>query len=240
MKPLLWTGLLLVTTAVIGPTSIHAEQLTPQSRLFLSPIANEVGAEPPHIAQQLQSLLNERDLTFEERFDLGTALFFLERSEEAMLAYRFASGATRDPVQRSVALLAAAESTWQQDPRRTPRGEDEQREAFRQAGMLANLAQRHNPSSVEIAKFRYAYWTNAGDALEATVALDHGRRLDMSMDGVEVLEPGHIVLLAYVGAAAAMVFITKLERDGRLSRKDRDHFMNLIFSILSGRIALPH
>ncbi len=236
MKPLVWTFLLPAIFALIGPTSIAAEQRTPQSPVFISPIAKELGADPSLAAQRLQSLLGERDLTFEERFDLGTAMFLMERPEEATIAYRFASGITRDEVRRSVALLAAAESRWQQDPTRPARSEDEQREAFRQAGMLANLAQRHNPDSVEIAKFRYVYWTNAGDALEANVALDHGRRLDMSMDGVEVLEPGHIVLLAYVGAAVVAFVTWRLERDGRITLKQRDDFLTLLLYILSGRV----
>ena len=230
MNKLYLVSLLCVLIGVIGPTRIAAGQLDPVPTVYLSSIPAQVTTEPANVIERYRNLLLERDLTFEERFDLGTALFILGKTEDASLAYQFALGAAQSESERALALLAAAEARWQQDPRRLTRSEDEQKKAFRDAGKLANLAQLQKPDSAEIAKFRYAYWSNAGDALEATVALDHGRRLDLSMDGVEVFEAGVLVVIAVYGAALVLTIMA--ERRGLITPKDRGQIITaLIYSL---------
>ena len=233
MNKLYLVSVLFILIALIGPTSIVADQLDPAPRVYLSSLPGEVATEPAMVVERFNKLLLDRDLTFEERFDLGSALFILGRTDDASLVYRFALGVARNEAERGLALLAAAEGTWQQDPQRLARSEDEQREAFREAGRLANLAQLQVPDSVEIARFRYAYWTNAGDALEATVALDHGRRLDMSMDGVEVFDPGALVVIAVYGAVLVLSIV--LERKGWITPDDRGEIIAaLIYHLFLG------
>lgn len=133
--------MLCVLIAVIGPTRIIADQLDPAPKIYLSSLPAEVETDPSNVVKRFKRLLLERDLTFEERFDLGTALFVMGRTEDALLVYRLGLGAARNEERRAIALLAAAEATWHQDPGRLERSEEEQREAFREAGRLANLAQ---------------------------------------------------------------------------------------------------
>ena len=178
------------------------------SDAFSSPAAQQVGGDPEVVIHHLRQLLLSRDLNFEERFDLGTALFMLGRTKQAELAYRMALGVARNDQHRVSALLAAAEVAWRQDQGSAPLTAEEQREAFQHAGSLANLAQRLQPESVPITQYRYSYWTNAEDPLEAAVAFNHGRRMDLTMDGVEVLDPGLIIL---VGTVAAKVTVILLE-----------------------------
>ena len=147
--------------------------------------------EPALAVEALREVMRERDLTFPEAFDYGTGWFLQQRWERAVVAYETAAREGSRPDEKALAYLAAAQSAAMG-------------KCFAEAGRLANTAHRLAPDNGSIAAYRVAFWSSADDRLELKAAEDAAKRLDIRLEGREVCEPGTIIAIACVAAAAVI------------------------------------
>lgn len=162
-------------------------------------------AGPGSAVETLRGMMRERDLTFAEAFDYGTAWFLQKRWERALVAYETAAREASKPDERALAYLAAAQSAAMG-------------KQFAEAGRLANVAQRLAPDNGLIAARRVGFWSSADDLLEVRAAEDAVRRLDVRLEGREVCEPGTIIAVACI--AAATVISLYAIHEGALTTED--------------------
>ena len=162
-------------------------------------------------------------LDFADEFDLGTALFMESRYSEAALAYRLASGAASTTPDRVAALLAASQAISLANT-----GKDNQR--AREAGELANAAQRLQPANPKIAFLRVARWSEAKDQLEVQVARSMLERANLKEVGQEVCEPMTVGVIIMCVGAAGMVGTYWAADNGWIDEPTK---RKLVFSFLS-------
>ncbi|MHC5054505.1 MAG: hypothetical protein ACYTKD_07295 [Planctomycetota bacterium] len=148
-------------------------------------------AKPESAVEAFRDLMRERDLSFPEAFDYGTAWFLQQRWERAVVAYETAAREASRSEEKALAFLAAAQSAAMG-------------KCFDEAGRLANVAHRLAPDNGSIAAYRVAFWSSADDRLELKAAEDAAKRLNIRMEGREVCEPGTIIAIACVAAATVI------------------------------------
>ncbi|MHC4251626.1 MAG: hypothetical protein ACYS9X_21100 [Planctomycetota bacterium] len=185
---------LLVAGAAGTVLAGEAPPLAPRAPVGERAIFSDAGfdeAEPGRAVEALRDLMRERDLSFPEAFDYGTAWFLQQRWERAVVAYETAAREASRPEEKALAFLAAAQSAAMG-------------KCFDEAGRLANVAHRLAPDNGSIAAYRVAFWSSADDRLELKAAEDAAKRLNIRMEGREVCEPGTIIAIACVAAATVI------------------------------------
>lgn len=117
------------------------------------------GRDPGSVYKILWEKQQAGQLSFDETMDLAMALFLQKQWEQAAGAYKSAAANVILPEKKAAAMAGAAQSLAVAHK-------------WTEAGRLMNETNRLVPNSKEAAAMRFAYWTNAGDVLEARVAQD--------------------------------------------------------------------
>ncbi len=188
-RALIGTSVLLLLAAVSVGSAFAGEPPPPERVCFSDARFNE--AKPQQAVETLRDLMRERDLSFAEAFDYGTAWFLQQRWERAVVAYETAARETSQADEKALAYLAAAQSAAMG-------------KCFAEAGALANVAHRLAPENGSISAYRVAFWSSADDRLELKAAEDAAKRLNIRMEGREVCEPGTIIAIACFAAATVI------------------------------------
>jgi len=153
---------------------------SPEQPQFFARCFRRMTAE--EVLQELQEVESRRALSFLELMDRGNALLLERKCVEAKEAYRAAESKTRDEQEKAAALLHAAQCACFL-------------EQFREAGEMANQAGELAPESKDIACYRYAFWSSAGDELEKRIARKAMEQSDLDLRGKEVCEPCAVVVI---------------------------------------------
>lgn len=130
----------------------------------------------------LRSKGMRNSLNFRELYDLGLFTFHSQDWSNAAAIWETTALATNDPNQKALALFSASVArSFNQE--------------LREAARLANLSGQLAPNVKEIAGARLAYWTAVGDQLEIAAAKSSLSRLDLSVEGIEVIEPTTAIIV---------------------------------------------
>ena len=146
------------------------------------------GASGASVIQQLRDQSRVRALTFQEVFDLGTAFFLEFRYVEAATTWETAARTSESAPEKLAAIYAAARAWGMAN-------------MWSEAARLANDAAIMLPSDENIAALRVVAWKMVGDELELRSAQDHQNRLNLKLDGIEVIEPATVGVLIIIGVA---------------------------------------
>ena len=149
--------------------------------------------KPHEITDYLKKAKVDRKLTFKEYYDFGIAWALQHEWDKAQAAFHDAVSSTSKPEEKAGALFAYSCLTHLFSGK------------TKDAGYYANKANHYVPENIDIAAIRNTIWKESGDALEAEIAMDRMKQIDMNMEGIEVLEPGTIILVSF--AAVAIVSI---------------------------------
>lgn len=157
--------------------------------------------DPSELVEKLRQRSTFEALSHQELIDLGTVRFLQMQWEAAASIWESAGHLPRNPKEKASAFFLAASAHGMA-------------KNWDEAGRLANLASLLAPESGEIVSARLAYWTNAGDQLETAIAADAMARMDLSLEGKEVLEPHTAFVIGIAIAGVITVLLTEdVERE---------------------------
>lgn len=148
------------------------------------------GRDPGGVYTTLWAKQQAGQLSFEETMDMAMALFLQQQWDQAAGVYKSAAANTTLPTKKAAAMAGAAQSLAAAHK-------------WAEAGRLMNEINRLIPNSKEAAAMRFAYWTNAGDALETRVAQDRMKQLNLNSEGKVVCDPGTILVILIIAVIAA-------------------------------------
>ncbi len=163
---------------------------TPKSELEI--LYEELAKKSRILIQRLSIEIVHRELDHLEWLDYGLAHAIKMQYGEASIAFQAAASSAGTAEGKLGALLAASQMAyWAED--------------YRRAGQIANIASRLNRNSSHLAAIRYASWKMAGDEIQKKIAEDNIKRIELQLDGREVLEPGTVVVI--LGLTAALTYV---------------------------------
>lgn len=184
----LYTHLLLLTACwIANPSQAGAAQVS------IPPSGPTVSARD-RLLEQAQI----KPLTAQGHYELAVALLGNGQFSEALIVTRLGSGFTTDAREKSLFHLVGAQSLGALG-------------RYAEAAGCALEGQRLNPTSIELAALRFAYFTKVGNAAQAKSAEDTLKRLkptgDPVLSGAQIIS----VILGIIEATKALSEIVGTE-----------------------------
>lgn len=183
-------GVLLISPGLRIQGTASAQEPKQSESVFLDP--NRDPKEPAKAYQELWARQAAGKLTFDETMDMAMALLLQRQWEQAAGVYKAAAANVVDPRRKAAAITGAAQCLAAMH-------------RWTEAGQLMNEANRLVPNSLAAVGLRYAFWSNAKDALEIRAAQDRMKQLNLGAEGNVVCEPGTILIVAIAAVTAPII-----------------------------------